>query len=119
MATEVDLADFHRGDTWKNKFTLQDSGGAPIDITNREYWITLKLDPTETDANADAQVQTTATGGDALNGIVIVTMPAATTAGLEPGSYHYDVQEKDVGGEINTLMYGRVRVLRDITISTA
>jgi hypothetical protein len=118
MAEEVTLNPFNRGDTWTNKLTFTDDNGDPIDITNNVYWMTLKLDPEASDADADAQASVTASGADATNGIVYVIFQPADTDGLLPANYYYDVQQVD-NGAVTTIMEGRVKVKRDITRSTS
>lgn len=110
---EQEMSDFVRGDTWTNKIVLTKEG-SPIDITGDQFWVTLKLNPVATDAEADAQREVTASGADATNGIVYVTLDAVDTVELTPGRYHYDIQRK-AGNAVQTLLYGRVRVVRDIT----
>jgi len=117
MADNVDLAAFNRGDTWTNRFTFTDTAGDPIDISGRVYWLTLKLDPEASDGNADAQISVTASGSDAVNGVVYLTLPPTVTEGLLPANYYYDVQEVADASTVTTIMYGRVRVDRDITRS--
>jgi hypothetical protein len=114
MAQEVELDPFNRGDTWTNKFTFTDDNNDPIDISNKVYWMTLKLDPEAADIAADAQVSVTATGVDATNGIVYVVFDPTKTEPLVPATYYYDAQEVD-GSAVTTIMEGRVKVLRDIT----
>ncbi len=108
-----DLNDFVRGDTWTQKITIMDQG-SPVDITGDEFWITLKLNPEATDEAADAQRQVTASGDDATNGIVYLTLDAVDTEDLLPSRYYYDIQRKS-SNKVMTLLYGRVRVIRDIT----
>jgi hypothetical protein len=116
MVTQVDLNTFVRGDTWTNKFAFTDENNAAIDITDNVYYLTLKADPEVTDLNADAQATVTATGADALAGIVYVVFSSAQTAALSPGKYFYDLQQVD-DGQVSTLLLGKVKVLRDITLA--
>jgi hypothetical protein len=106
-----DLNDFVRGDTWTQKITLAKEG-EPVDITDDEFWITMKLNPES--ETPDAQRQVTASGADALAGIVFLTLDAVDTDDLIPSRYYYDIQRKS-SNKIQTLLYGRVRVIRDIT----
>lgn len=109
-----DFSDFVRGDTWTQKVVLTDSVGDPIDITDDTFWMTLKLNPEATDAEADAQTTTVAAGADATNGIVFLTLDAVDTENLTLGRHYFDIQRK-AGNKVQTLVYGRVRVVRDIT----
>ena len=114
MVTQVDLNTFVRGDTWTNKFAFTDESNVAIDITDNVYFLTLKANPEATDLQADAQATVTATGADAVAGIVYLTLSSAQTAALSPGKYYYDLQQID-SGQVSTLLLGKVKVLRDIT----
>lgn len=110
---ERDLNELVRGDTWTMKITLTDEG-TPIDVTGNKFWVTLKLDPEATDEEADATTEVTASGADAQNGIVHLVLDAAATVDLTLGRYYYDIQ-RQVDNAVQTLLYGRVKVVRDIT----
>lgn len=114
MSTQVDLQPLIRGDTYSNLISITDSDGAPITITGRTYWITLKLDPTTADPG-EAQASVLASGSPAAHQ-AILSIPPAQTALLVPGSYHYDIQEVN-GAAITTICYGKVKVIRDVTVS--
>ena len=116
MATKVNLTPFVRGDVVNVELTISDSAGAPIDITDDVFWLTLKLDPTVEDAAADAQTSVTAAGAPAAAGEVTVSLLPAETDVLTPGAnYYYDVQRVVSATDVQTIVYGRVKCLRDIT----
>ena len=112
MAVKTTLPPFVRGDTWIQKVTITGE-----DITGWTFWLTLKLDPTATDVNADAQVSVVASGADAAAGIVYITFTAGDTEDLLPTTYNYDIQYLDLAGAVQTLTYGTVTVIQDITRS--
>ena len=114
---QQNLQSFARGDDWAVQYTILDENDVPIDISGNVYWVTLKENRTDADPGA-AQVNITASGADALNGIITVAFDSAVTATLTPGTYFYDLQEVDQIGNVYTLLIGRVKVARDITIST-
>lgn len=117
--TRRDLNEFARGDDWTVKFTLTDAQGAILDITGYSYWMTLKASAADADPG-NAQIGPIAAGSpDAVNGIIYMTFPRATTDTLTPGSYHYDLQQVDDQGNVQTLLLGKVQVARDITRSTS
>lgn len=122
MATKVDLADEVRGDTWTLSVAFVDTDGNAIDITNYQYWWTVKLDPTAADTDLDGtngvQVTTVANDANAANGILTITVPATDTANLLASQYSYDIQEKN-GSIITTLLMGKIKVISDITRSTS
>jgi hypothetical protein len=119
MAEKVNLDPFVRGDTWTNKFTFTDAAGAAIDVTGWQLWVTLKLDPTVADVDADMQSTVTLpVGADATGGIGYVVSTAAETDVLTPATHFYDFQYKQPSGEIQTIASGQVTVDRDITRAT-
>ena len=116
--TKKDLKDFARGDDWTIKFTLRQSSGQALDITGFYYWMTLKSNIDAADPG-DAQVGPISAGSpDAASGIIYITFPKTQTAILTPGTYHYDLQQVDNLGSVQTLLIGKVKVVKDVTIST-
>lgn len=116
--TELNLESFPRGDDWTVKLVVRDADNVVIDITGYTYWLTLKSDVAEADPG-DAQVSVTPPAQDAVQGTVYLTIPRAQTDLLTPGTYKYDVQQVDTTGRVTTLLIGKVRVVADITRSTA
>jgi hypothetical protein len=114
----LNLRSFARGDDWTVQYTFKDTEGNPIDITGNTYWVTLKTAKDDADQGA-AQVNITASGPDAINGIVIVAFDSSITTNLTPGTYYYDLQEVDLSGNVYTILLGKVRVVSDITRSTS
>lgn len=106
-----------RGDTWKIKLTIQEDNAA-ADITGYQYWFTMKEDIDKADTSAAIQEVFTAAGADAAAGIMVLTIPATATELVSPGYYLYDIQQKNLSGEIQTLMIGQVLVESDVTRST-
>jgi len=51
----------------------------------------------------------------ATAGQFLFTVPNATTQSLVPGGYFYDMQVKDLGGNINSVDQGTFTVVADIT----
>ena len=102
------LADQRQGDTWKIKIDYSDDGAispAP-DITGYKFWLTLKSDYADLDADAILQFETTAgnySGDDPTNGIAYIVIPPATTSAVGSGYYYYDIQSLTPSGEIITL----------------
>ena len=111
-----DLDPFVRGDDWSIIFNIAELTGSPVDISGNTYWMTLKLDPTTADPG-NAQQTVIPDPGDAALGRVVVSFPSAVTSLLEPGNYTYDLQQIDISSNVTTLIIGKVRCVRDITIS--
>lgn len=105
-----------QGDDETLAITRQDADGNAIDISGYTYWLTVKADINDSDADAEVQKQVT-THVDAANGRTDITLTASDTEPLA-GNYHYDIQEKTNAGNINTLMHGTLTVREDVTEAT-
>lgn len=115
---QKDLSTQVRGDTWGLNFNIQDSTGAPEDITGYEYWFTLKVNPDDTDANAALQEgPVVISPQNGVIGKVYIEVPAFETFYLTPRTYYYDLQEVTPEGRVSTLLIGKVKVVKDVTLS--
>lgn len=115
------IKDFYRGDTKNYKFDF----GQGTDITNYKIFFTLKINEDDADNLAVMQVSNTA-GDNALdnvqNGIMYLTVHPTDTASIEPAKYFFGFQRVIVGSNplnVKTLLTNKVKLLRDITITTA
>jgi len=114
--TQLDLPSQVRGDTWVFNFVIQDTAGTPIDITSREYTITLKSDISVLDENAEIQIgPTVPSSSNALLGKVTIVVPGSSTNALVPRTYNYDIQEVETDGTVSTLLIGKIKVRADVT----
>ena len=114
------LEDIRQGDD----YVLKVDFGTSNDITGFEFWLTLKNDFEDVDANAVLQVSTVAgsdPADDPTHGIGFIRIPAATTKAAAPGSYIYDLQVKTDSGLITTIIppnsdyRDRVKVIPEVT----
>lgn len=114
------LEDIRQGDD----YTLKVDFGTANNITGFEFWLTLKNDFEDSDAQAVLQVSTVAgddPADDPTHGIAYVRIPAATTKAVEPSSYIYDLQVKTSTGLISTIIppnsdyKDRVKVIPEVT----
>lgn len=118
MYIEKNLDNQVRGDTWILTFNIQTSAGAPENITGNEYWFTLKSGIDDTDANAALQIgPATAGSPNAANGILTITIAPEDTINLEAKTYFYDLQEVSASNEVTTLLIGKVKVVKDVTLT--
>lgn len=119
MATIVD--DFYRGDTptWKVQCYSDSAMTTAEDVTGWKLYFTAKSKRDDTDANAViGPASVTASGDDATNGIITLTLTQSDTA-VATGAYFYDLQLVDDANNVETIESGTVRVLQDITTTTA
>ena len=122
MPTKINL-EATRGDTWYWEFTvLQRDNKTPQDITGASFRFTGKYD--RDDADVDAPIVGTTSGGqcqvtDAPNGVVEVKIPASQTGNVTgaPRALQYDLQAVDGGGNVYTVVHGRIDVKADISIT--
>lgn len=109
-----------RGDYKAWNLTFAKNGSA-LDISDTDFWITIKEN--EEDADVDAVLQKKITfpaDADSLNGIGTLELLKTDTDSLDPTiRYYYDMQWVNGSGEPITTAAGRVKVLPDITRSTA
>lgn len=89
----VTLKPFRSGNSRNLRITIRDKvTKAPIDITGDKFYFTVKDSVGLSDADAALQASVVApVGTDATGGIVVIPVPAASTALVEPGSYLYDI----------------------------
>jgi hypothetical protein len=118
--TQRDLSPLVRGDDWTLKLVLT-SEGSVLDITGYTFWFTLKenvddADPGALQVTATPDISTSPT--EASQGIIYIKVPRADTNNLSAKTYNYDVQQVDNSGNVQTLLLGKVKVVKDITRST-
>lgn len=115
--TAKDLNPLVRGDDWTIKLAVKQNNTV-VDITGYSYYFTLKADIDAADPG-DLQIVTVASGDDALSGIIYINALAAETNDLLPQTYNYDVQQIDTSGNVQTILIGKVKVVKDVTRSTS
>ena len=119
--TQRDLSPLVRGDDWTIKLTLTSDGSA-LNITGNTYWLTLKenvddADPGALQVTATPDISTSPT--EASQGIIYIKASRTETTNLAAKTYNYDVQQVDSSGNVQTLLIGKVKVVKDITRSTS
>lgn len=103
MTKQIDLEET-AGDTFSRNLQFTDGDGEAKDITGWEVHVTVK----ETYDSSTNTLNTTVTNhDDASGGATSFSFPPEDTADLN-GSYKYDVKYKDDGGEVDTIIRGRV-----------
>jgi len=111
-----DIPNQVRGDKWVIEFIIQDPSGNPINISGNQYWLTLKSDINLSDNEAEVQVGPVLPSNSA-SGEVTIIVDSGITEVLEARSYKYDFQEVESAGTVNTLVIGKIRVVKDVTIN--
>jgi hypothetical protein len=114
MATKQDLTDTHRGDTIVLIITVTGE-----DVTDDEFWFTMKACLDDADPGALQHHATAPAGAPATAGQYTMTVPETLTKLLTPGKYFYDVQWVDPTPSpslVNTLVYGVIEILTDVSV---
>ena len=99
-----------RGDTEVFNITIVDSAGSALDLTGDIF--TSQIRYNREDITIDATFNCTIV--DPLLGLVRLTLPAGTSAGLIPGAAFWDLQRND-SSVITTLIAGKCTILADVT----
>lgn len=115
-AEVVDLS-LNEGDDDTFVITKKDSDGNAEDISGWTFWLTIKADREDTDANATVQKKVTS-HTDAANGETEISLTNSDTSDLQ-GKYYYDMQYKDGSSNIKTFMTGKIFFQPDVTESTS
>lgn len=117
--TQRDLSPLVRGDDWTLKLVLT-SDNSVLDITGYTFWFTLKANVDDADPGAlqvTATPDTTGNPSEASQGILYIRASRTLTDTLQTQNYNYDVQQVDDEGNVQTLLIGKVKVVKDITRS--
>lgn len=104
--------DAYRGDNETYTFTITDADGDAVDLSTYTVKAQGRRTPDETLAAFDITIANTSPSNFAL-GIVVLVLPAATTA-LMDGTYYYDIEASKTGDKV-TLARGLLTVTRDVT----
>jgi hypothetical protein len=117
---QKDLPNQVRGDSWTLKFQIQNSAGAPVDLTGNDYWLTLKTNIDDTDADAVLQIgPVVVTGPNAVSGLLTINVNPDYTKDLEAKTYYYDLQEVNSSNIVSTLLIGKVKIVKDVTLTAS
>ena len=104
-----------RGDTFNIGVTVT-SGVIPKNISGCTIYLTVKLNITDTDAEAVIRKDITSHTSPAT-GKSIIPVTSTDTSDLT-GDYYYDIQYKDTGSNIYTLTMGTLTFIADVTLRT-
>jgi hypothetical protein len=118
VAKAYDFPQQIRGDTWNITVNFKDEAGSAIDITGNQYWFTLKSNIDSVDNDAAIQLGPfTADIADASLGILSFSVSGVLTKELQGISYHYDLQEVTSSNEVSTILIGKIRIRKDVTLT--
>lgn len=111
---EVDFY-FVRGDDVNWSLTFKDSNDAVINITGYELRFTVRttFEPTDT-TDSNVILKRIYTPSAPATGIIACVLSNVNTS-VDVGTYYYDWQLKDGGGNITTVQIGKAIVIKDYT----
>jgi len=109
MAASRDIS-IYQGDTYAHELRIKDSANANVNITSRTYTGQIRKKRNSDTINATFTSSIT----NASNGIVILSLSAASTANIAAGTYVYDFQETN-GATITTLITGSCIVVGEVS----
>ncbi len=116
------LFEMYRGDDKAFNVNVKDSDGNSVNLTGWRFMTTMKRSPVAqshivdtSDEQATVSVDSPVLSGiDAEAGIYKLLLPNAQTVNLGAGLYYIDIQ-RELDGLYTTVLYGRVRVIADVT----
>ena len=112
LGTTNDLT-MHSGDTFRLEVTVNDSLGAPLDISTATItWALSRKRSDKVSPRGDALVTKAATVIDGPTGRCNVTLYEADTAGLS-GVYYHELQVT-IGASVSTVIYGTFTIAKDL-----
>lgn len=118
----IKIADLevYKGDSKDYVITVKEDGSA-VDITGYTFYMTVKENATDTDANAKID-KTVTTHSDPTNGettISLSTSDTNQTVSSATQKYVYDIRMKDTSDKVTTLLNGIFKILQPVRISTS
>ena len=109
------IKDYIRGDTRViNINCFQSDGTTPMNLTGAKVYFTVNASNNPADDSGAAFQKTTTTHTAPLLGQTSITVTNADTQLLTPADYYYDVQVKDVAGNITSLKQDVFTINADI-----
>jgi len=106
--------DLVRGDSKTYALAFTDNDGTAIDITGWTIYYTVKERLTDDDEDAIIRKIVTAEAGSAV-GEVNIVLENTDTQDLEIKVYWHDIQVKNLDDKINTIAFGQLNVIADVT----
>jgi hypothetical protein len=107
--------DMIRGDTRTITATFVDSDGSPLDLTGGTVFFTVNASSEPTDDTAAVVSKDVSSFAAPTTGIATITLAAADTTNVTPGTYWYDCQFVSSGGVVTSLAKQKFVLKSDIT----
>ena len=104
-----------RGDTRTITATFTDSDGVVLDLTGGTVFFTVNASAEPTDDSAAVVSKDVTSFSAPTTGVATITLDAADTTSVTPGTYWYDVQFVSAGGVVTSLAKQKFVLKGDIT----
>lgn len=114
MANSSPTIEIIRGDDINLNLTFKDQDGTAINITGFKVYFTVKRRLGDGDSAALLSADVTSHTQPVL-GKTIVLLAHSNTDDISEGTYYYDLQLKDTGGNISSTKRGVFNVVEDVT----
>lgn len=106
--------DLVRGDSKTYDLTFTDNDGVALDITGWTIYYTVKERLTDNDESAILRKLVTVVASSTVGEVEIV-LENTDTQDLEIKVYWHDIQVKNLDDKINTIAFGQLNVIADVT----
>lgn len=109
------MLEITRGDDFTVGITIKDDDGNAIDITGWTFYLTVKKELSDSDADALIQEKVTS-HTDPTNGKTEFELSSDQTD-VNSDTYYYDIQGIDNDEKITTFVNRRMKIVEDVTKS--
>ncbi len=116
MATKISII---RGDTRTISASFVDSDGVALDLTGGTVFFTVNANSSPSDDSAAVVSKDVTSFAAPTTGVATITLAAADTTSVTPGTYWYDVQFVSGAGAVTSLPKEKFIIRSDITRRTA
>jgi len=102
------------GDTKTINVTVEDSSGDAKDITGSTIKWRLYIDSDTSTAKVSKDTTDGITLTDPTNGVFQISIAAADTSALDPGSYTQECELTDSASKVHTIIHEPAKILKDL-----
>lgn len=111
MAAAYQELYLEQGTTFTTNITLDDVDGVPFDLTD----IQAKSQIRKSYYSANTTAEFTISINGPAEGLILLSLDAATTSNIAAGRYVYDVAIKDTANTVTRVLEGVINVLPQVT----
>lgn len=113
-SSRYDFLPHHRSDVFDVTLRPKDTDGNPYSLS--DFVSAEMMIRTTQDAPDPAEISLTSSGGDiTINAETLDLYKTGSAFDISPGEYWYDLQLIDAAGERTTVIYGKFKIIQDVT----